>query len=263
MILKELENIDSPEERKAFIIENKEDILKAKKREIKWADPVYFPATISKESANKVEAYKSSIFEIVGNSAGFMDSHMDVSIRGSYDKTVQEAAKYAPFLENHNHTPKGIIGKNLGVEVRTMPIKQLGYEAEGTTEALVFKVDPCYDAKMKMLYEEGEIKQHSIGLKYVKIEMCVNDQKDEKGYAMWEKYYPEVINKEQADEAGYFFAVLEQKVFEVSAVLFGSNSYTPPLNKINSLNKEEPHSTLNTIEPSFVIEGFNNTFKLN
>jgi len=33
-----------------------------------------------------------------------------------------------------------------------------------------------------------------------------------------------------AEEAGFFFAVTEQRLEEISAVVFGSNPYTPTLN---------------------------------
>lgn len=257
MILKDLQNIEDTDKRLSFLLENKDEILKAKRREIKWADPVVFHAKpITTTKAKNTEC----TFEIVGNSTGFMDSHMDVSIRGSYDKTVKESAKYAPFLENHNHSPRGIIGKNMGVEVRDIAIKQLGYDRDGMAQGIIFKVDPCYDEKMKMLYENGEIKQHSIGLQYVKIELCVNDDKEDEAFTNWKRYIDQVINREEADEAGFFFAVLEQKIFEVSAVLFGSNKYTPPLNKISL--EDEPPSTQD-IEPNVIIQSFINSINQN
>jgi hypothetical protein len=256
VILKELANIEDSQKAKAFVIANHDEIIKAKKRELKWSDPLAFTARPS-DTATKV-ASDGKTFDIVGNSAGFMDSHMDVSMSGSYDKTVSESAKYAPILENHIHSPKGIIGRNKGVEVRHVSIKDLGYNKEGTTEAVVFKIDPCYDEKMRTLYANGEIKQHSIGLQYVKIEMCVNDDSDNKGFANWNKYIGQVINREKAEDAGYFFAVLEQKIFEVSAVLFGSNGYTPTLGKLYSLENEPPNGTQDIIEPSAIIQGFKN-----
>lgn len=256
MILKDLANIEDVSQRKAFVLEHADEIIKAKKREIKWSDPVAFPA-LNRQTATKAEDGQRT-YDIVGNSAGFMDSHMDVSMKGSYDKTVSEGAQKAPFLENHMHTPKGIIGKNMGAEVRTLPIKSLGYDREGTTEAVIFKVDPCYDEKMAMLYANGEIKQHSIGLQYVKIELCINDDSDNKGFANWNKYIDQVINREMAEEAGFFFAVLEQKIFEVSAVLFGSNGFTPTLGKEYSLDNEPFSDTHNIIEPSEIIESFKN-----
>ncbi|MDN5487073.1 MAG: hypothetical protein L0G14_01345, partial [Lactococcus lactis] len=40
---------------------------------------------------------------------------------------------------------------------------------------------------------------------------------------------PDIINKEDVDSYGYFFAVVEQKIIENSAVLKGSNPATPTI----------------------------------
>ena len=47
--------------------------------------------------------------------------------------------------------------------------------------------------------------------------------------ANWDKYIKQVANKEDAEAAGYFWAVTEAKIVEGSAVLFGSNPITPTL----------------------------------
>ena len=39
--------------------------------------------------------------------------------------------------------------------------------------------------------------------------------------------YDSIINKEKIDKSGYFWYVTEIKLFEISAVLFGSNELTP------------------------------------
>ena len=66
---------------------------------------------------------------------------------------------------------------------------------------------------------------------YSSIYLCINS--NEATYAAekdnWDKYYSEVANKEIADEKGYFWAVTEAKVIEGSAVVKGSNQYTPTL----------------------------------
>jgi hypothetical protein len=46
-----------------------------------------------------------------------------------------------------------------------------------------------------------------------------------------------VINKEKIDKAGYFWIVPEMRLYENSAVLFGSNEITPD---ITDENKGEP-----------------------
>ena len=79
-------------------------------------------------------------------------------------------------------------------------------------------------------------------LQYVNIEFCVkNPEIDERDHANWQRRYPVIINKEVADENGFFWYITEQKIFEISAVSLGSNPYTPP---------QERDKSLDTIEPS-------------
>lgn len=226
MILKDLLELDESKQL-GFIQDNKEAILKAKKGQLKEADSIVCLPKIIKSEAIKELA--SGQYEIVGNSVGFMDSHNDVSIRGSFDKTVRERGSLIPILVNHNHSPKSIFAKNLGVSVKDIVIKDLGFDAIGTTQALTAIIEPKYDREMAMLYADGEIKQHSIGLKYVNLQFAVNDKDDAEGFANWNKYISQVINRQVAEDKGYFFPVLEQQIFEISAVVFGSNIYTPTI----------------------------------
>lgn len=269
MILKEFDLIEDRQARIDFLKAHKAEILKAKRSEVKTSAPVYFPSVpvysgdVTKEMPEAEKASRRKGFDIVANSCGFMDHHLDVSIPGSFNKTASEGAKKAPVLKDHWHSVEGVIGKNLGVAVKMVPIKELGYDKDGEAEVLAFTIDPVYDEKCRTLYAAGEIKQHSIGLQYVKVEACINDPDDKEGFANWQKYIGQVINREVAEDAGLFFAVLEQKVFEVSAVLFGSNMYTPTLNNNkHSLNNSEPSAdTQDKGEPrpdegkSLVLEG--------
>jgi hypothetical protein len=101
------------------------------------------------------------------------------------------------------------------------------------------------------LYRKGRVNNHSVGMQYVKIYLCINSEEamysSEK--ANWDKYYSQVVNKEVADEKGYFWAVTEAKIVEGSAVVKGSNSQTPSLEI--EIEKEEPsEDTQNTPEPT-------------
>lgn len=78
--------------------------------------------------------------------------------------------------------------------------------------------------------------------------MCINDEDYGAQYEAWQKYYPEVANKEVADEIGYFWAIKEAKIIEGSAVPRGSNCLTPTLS-IESNNQPE-NSTGKNNEPS-------------
>jgi hypothetical protein len=96
-------------------------------------------------------------------------------------------------------------------------------------------------------YKNGWVENHSVGMQYVDYQVCINSGEEwAKPYKEnWDKYYPLIVNKEDADATGYFWAILEAKLIEGSAVLMGSNWVTPTLE-----NKSEPGvEPLSTIEP--------------
>jgi hypothetical protein len=94
------------------------------------------------------------------------------------------------------------------------------------------------------LIEDKEDMQNSIRMQYVKIDLAFNDEEYEDEYKVWKEVYPQISNKERADELGYFYAVRELKIVnEGSMVLFGSNDATP-IKDIEAVNdtssKQEP-----------------------
>ena len=221
---------DKKEARK-FASANRKAILSQKKMGIKHGGGLILPANATQTQKAKMQEDSSLVLDVVGNSCGFMDSHLDVSLKGSFTRTVNGGAKNARFLEDHKQLVCGIIGTNKGVRVEEVSIRQLGYDKDGSTECFIMTVEPKekYSKSTYYKYQDGEIKEHSIGLMYDKITLAVNDPYDKEGYEDWQKYIGQVINREVAEDYGFFFAVIEQKVLEMSAVVFGSNEYTPIL----------------------------------
>lgn len=247
MKTKELQAFKDPKERLSFLKENKAEILAEKKSIIKTVGSICFyeDKEVSKyqiKSLNKAED-NTLLLDVVGNSVGFFDSHLDVSMKGSFNRTVKGGAKNAPFLKDHNHSTDGIIGLNKGVRVEEVLISRLGYEASGKTECFIMSVEPkkVYDEKAFEMYKDGQIQQHSIGLQYVKLALAMNDPDFKEEYAEWEKSIDTVINRDIVEEYGFFYPVYEQKVIELSAVLFASNKYTPILGTSKStLSQDDP-----------------------
>lgn len=226
MILKTLADIETKKERLNFLKQNKREILKAKKAMIKTTDSIAlkYVATNLPTTKAAIELGDGEVM-IVGNSVGFMDSHLDVSLSGSWTKTVQEKGSSVPILKDHVYTVDSMFAENLGAFVTELNITDLGYNKIGTTEVLAAKIRP--EKEMYEKYTKGIIKQHSVGLQYVKLALAVNDEEDEEGYKEWVKNIDKVINREMAEEYGYFYPIYEQKLIEISAVVFGSNGYTP------------------------------------
>jgi hypothetical protein len=74
--------------------------------------------------------------------------------------------------------------------------------------------------------------------------LCANNPSSTQEFENWNKYLPEVANQDTAIEKGYFWAVLEAKLIEGSAVVIGSNPVTPTLENnmkaVNTLSENEP-----------------------
>ena len=220
--------------------ENKSILIAQKKMMTKEADTVYY-VQIPKNS--KGEVIKADIvdisqintlkMELVINTTNVMDSHSDVHMKGIWKKSVKEA-KDLYLLQEHRMMFDHIITDKVKASTKIMSWKDVGASFSGDTEALIFSVEANKDRNPFMFeqYAKGFVKNHSIGMRYVKLELALNSESkydiDEK--ENWDKYIDEVANKEEAEDQGYFWAVTEAKMIEGSAVPVGSNKFTPTLN---------------------------------
>jgi len=89
-------------------------------------------------------------------------------------------------------------------------------------------------------YKANRVKNHSVGMQYVNIELALNDEEEKDEFATWNKYIDSIANREEVEQKGYFWAVKEAKVIEGSAVPIGSNRITPTL---DNTEKQPPLST--------------------
>lgn len=193
--------------------------------------------------------------EIIANVAGWCDSVLDVMIKDNWNKSINDLGasgqKLIYHLKNHDYCTDAIIGKDPSLYTKDLDLSMFNFKSDiKKSQALLMSSTVCedYDEKAFMLYEDGQIKQHSIGLRYVKIYLCMNsvEPEDSQYKDNWDKYYPGVINKDKCDSKGYFWAVTESQILEVSAVLFGANELTPVLSTSQpgvDTENEPPKST--------------------
>jgi hypothetical protein len=156
---------------------------------------------------------------------------MDVLLRDNAKRSIKERLGMIEHIHDHIWEVGAILGDVVNIYYEDVPLKELGIDQTGKAQCLIFETDirKEYNEKIYNLYRTGKIKQHSIGLFYVTLELAINDPDYEKEIDFWNKYYDQVINKEVVDESGYFWVVSEIKLMENSAVLFGSNILTPTL----------------------------------
>ena len=222
------------------LVLNKKTLISQKKSAVKFSDAIPFSGTPAIEkTANKAEGESPTLADAtsikiiaVSNACNYYDSHGDVSINGSWNRTAKNQ-KSGLHLQEHKNQFDKLISDEVSFSVEIKTWKELGYDYEGSTECLVMtsKADKEINPFMFDLYVKGRVKNHSSGLMYINMVLAMNNSADwaKEEKEAWDKYYPGIVNKDDVDQRGYFWAVLEQKILENSAVLRGSNPATPTI----------------------------------
>ena len=250
-----LPKFETKEELYDYLIENKEDLIYAKKAETKFEDSLgdhsinYVQSDFSKGEIGFVtikntdgEVTEIEVRSII-NTTNYLDSHCDVHIPGLWNRSIKNNTNIKMLQEHQMRFDKVIADKDdLDVSLKEYEWKDLGYNVEGKTQALVFDATVKESRNQFMFdqYKNGNVDQHSVGMRYVQIKLAVNSDKDshKNEKEVWDKYYSDIANKEEAEKAGHFWAVIEAKAIEGSAVLLGSNQITPTLARSNKEHQE-------------------------
>jgi len=233
-----------------FMAGNRDKLIAQKKAVMKQGDcPVIIDPIIAlepKAAAKKAigeqiepSDIKSLNVEAVINTTNFMDKHDDVHFPGIWNRSLQNNKMLMHLQEHHMEFSKIIAdGDQLKAYTKTFSWKELGYDYEGKTEALIFESEILRKRNeyMMLQYANDWVRNHSVGMYYVKLDIAINDEDYPNEYEAWEKYYPDIANKEVPDEKGYFWYVLEAKLIEGSSVPIGSNIATPT----RSIGKDDP-----------------------
>jgi hypothetical protein len=252
-----------------FLSENREKLIAQKKAVKKEVDcgVILKPTIVLDPKINKADMGMMDLTGLnslkvvcVINTTNFLDSHMDVHMPGLWNKSLTDN-KNIMHLQEHNMEFDKIIadGKNLKAYAKKFNWSELGYAYSGDTEALVFESEILRKRNTFMLdqYANGWVKNHSVGMYYVKTDFAVNDEDFPNEFEAWKKYYPQIVNPYMADERGYFSYVLEAKCIEGSAVPIGSNTATPTLETGKNIQDDQPSK--DTDDPS---EPSNDTQKI-
>lgn len=224
------------------LVENKELAISKKKSEIvthKYCPFSAVPNNATKSDSLSAVGIGDTIWATV-NTTGILDSHGDVHAKGIWNKTAKEQNNKVYYIINHDLDIGKVIAypKDVSIHILNKSWRDLGYDADGDTEALTFEVKLTEFSNKDFInaLKSGASLQNSVRMRYIELELCVNEKQYESEYLMWTKYISEVVNRKEAEELGYFWYIKQAAlVHESSAVLFGSNSVTP----INT-EKHEP-----------------------
>lgn len=248
-----------------YLVEEKELILSQKKSIIKRAEGtlsmmIDTPETVELTANKAIKPLYENNKEagllkrtLVANTYWWMDSHSDVHIgRGDEgDKAIftesikNRVSKVFP-IDQHNWSLDGRMGKTINLYEAPISWRALGVGKTGMTEALFAEAEISKEKNERRYkdYLNNEIDQHSVGMRYIDIQLAVNDEENyPKEYALFQKYIHKIGNRQVAERKGYFFPVAEAMLMEYSAVIAGSNELTPTMGVSQSsgdTGKNEP-----------------------
>ena len=170
-----------------------------------------------------------------------MDSHRDVHINGIWKRSLNNTKDFY-LLKEHNMSFETIISDEVKASTKIFDWTDLGFDFEGKTQALIFDsiIEKDRHEYMFEQYVKGRVKNHSVGMRYVKVGFASANDKYPAEKALWDKYIKKIANREEVEARGYFWAVEEAKVLEGSAVPMGSNHVTTTLNVESTKEMEDP-----------------------
>lgn len=251
-----------------YLRANKKRLIAEKcfKKKNKIATQFNFVAnkTTATKAIQEVREIQDGVYPvtIIGNTFNWCDDQMDVLFAGCATKTIKEVGVKGKnliyHLKNHDTETESRIGYLTDIYEMQVSLTDLGLNMQGNATVLAFDSDVqegLCDNSYKQ-YKDIQVRQHSIGLQYVKIFLCVNDPNDAEHFANWNKYYMNVINKDLVNSVGYFWVVTEIKLYEVSFVLWGSNELTGVIEEqkdsepiiVTHQKTQSPSSTEETIK---------------
>tara|TARA_R110000764_G_scaffold89383_2_gene170862 strand:- start:5415 stop:6230 length:816 start_codon:yes stop_codon:yes gene_type:complete len=216
---------------------NKSEILDMKKASkktyVSTPDLVAPKMALIKALSTSTESDTDSLIKrtIVGNTYNWLDSHGDVHVGSTFGKSLSERAGKVWHLHDHEYKLTAKVGTPTKVYEQEIKWSDLGVDKAGSTIALMMdsNIKKSMNSQIFNEYKTGSIDQHSVGMYYVKMDLAINDSEYEDEFKVWNNTIEKIGNKAKAEEQGFFWAVKEAKLIEISAVLEGSNELTPTI----------------------------------
>jgi hypothetical protein len=250
------------------LVENKTQLLSLKKSAVKFSDTLEYGIVGEFTESGDVIKANNPVnspdltelkVRVVMNTTGLLDSHGDVHIKGIWKRTLDHN-NIKLHLQEHKRDFNKVISDDAEAYVKTLMWKTLGHTFEGSTQALIFDsvVKESRNPEMFRQYKNAWVKNHSVGMNYGEIFMCINSEEQwSKTYKdNWEKYIGDVANKEDAEQKGYFWAVTEAKLIEGSAVVMGSNWVTPTLDNNMKSDNSSPSFKFDSEDSTQIKESY-------
>jgi len=239
---------DSKAEMFKELINNESNIISVKKAAIKESDSVSIFFESKQEAIKSLNFVKEGYVYPVINTTNFKDSHGDVHFPNIWNKSLKDKAKKIFYVLEHKLSIDNVIAfpNDVNAFVKTLSWKELGYDYEGDTQALIYEIakDKIKIPKIKELFEEKTPFENSVRMRYITIKLAINSKDADmaKYKAIWDEKIDSVVNVDKDEEDGYFWAIEEASIEkEGSLCLFGSNSATPVI--YEAVSNTSKHNT--------------------
>lgn len=185
------------------------------------------------------QAVNGDTVKAVANTFNFFDYDADVLTPKCTDETLKNRDIPVYHLKDHKFNTDGLIGT-----IKSVTVEDVDTLEFGLTKALVFESQ----TKGFIWYKEGVISQHSIGFRYEEIKLAIREDNNSEEQKLFESYIENIINKDEAIEAGYFYLVDKINLFEISAVLRGANRLTSTLKAKDLTSEKSALDILNNLK---------------
>lgn len=216
-----------------FIKKNFHDLKGLKKEQYKtFQDVIVKDGLLSGNFEPVIEDISGDflIAKTVINSTNVIDSHIDLHLIDIWNKTVKDNP-FTHHLKQHEKVFESVISSKAKQYNEKMNFKDLGIDVDFEMTANINEVIISREKSPFMFdkYKDGEVKQHSVGMMYLDYDIAYYDEDSQKEMDFFEWAKSQAINPEVADEYGMVWVHREAKKREGSAVVFGSNPFTPTL----------------------------------
>lgn len=205
------------------------------------------PSILDETTKAELNFKEGNIYPVI-NTIGFLDSHNDVHIKGIWNKSVKEQLGKIHYVADHDLSISTIIcwKSDVKMMIKDIAWQSVGKDYSGQTQALIFEIPENkirLDVARQMIVEKLDV-ENSVRMRYMDIKLCYNsDAEEDKEFKKnYDKYFPQIVNKEDYEEITYFYAVLQAMIVdEGSMVVNGSNSATRVLQTKNIEPSADTH----------------------
>ncbi|MCY7291339.1 MAG: hypothetical protein LH615_04070 [Ferruginibacter sp.] len=233
------------------LVKNQSKIIELKKACIKNSDSTYgFFVDKKAESEKSLSFVKDGFVYPVINTTNFLDSHGDVHFPNIWNKSLKDKSRKIFYVTEHNLNLESVIAfpEDVNAFVKTLTWKDLGFDLEGSTQALIYEINKSKIRieKIKELFDQKIAFENSVKMRYITMNLALDSKNPEfsKSKTLWDERIDLIVNKDKANEMGYFWAIDEASIEKEGCLcLFGSNSATPILYEAvysDTSNKKEP-----------------------